>query len=699
MAISNTLLTLVGLGLLGVALFFAIQTLLKEQCPTVCPPCKGDADCRAGEKCLDGKCTVIEPAKDCKYDPNRYQNCVAFTDKDFKSGVAKPGKKDAVGATITDWSTCSATCGGGTQFRYKGVNIKRDPLGKACEGMCNLNQDKDDCLWERRECNTQACPPKPPTKCGVDNLYNCAYRTCKFTNVASASACNAKLSATKGDYLRYDEFTQECFVEGPTAWKSKTQAEGDAICQGGQNLFTKIPCPGKTRICAPKDCLYKPASGWGECSKPCNGGTQEAPKEVQTNAVDGGKPCVGGQFYQQACNTQLCCPIGSNGKVCSGHTTGTCSTSKSACTVDADCKKGETCQGGCNTDKVVCHIRPNPSSSFASVGEKWCLGKATSLKGTMTGYTYDAKTAKDVMCNVELPSSKNATQTCSNVAKNQSDVAESTPMGSCNCELNWAGEACGKEFVSCIYSRKANDYQSYVPQCGKTKCTFSWLTGLDAKTAPDGSPCQQGGCQVLGPDGKTADDDTELLFCANLGTKNVFGQDIGVQDCINRGGTPSDRPCTGGANTGGLNFNGVYGNYWSVNPHMTYGWQGCGQKCNSKDGKNCASDCGTNCDPANKAPTSQPGDVGWDLVNHYDPSWPNQNLVGPDGLKEPNFDQARGWQNLSVCAKRVASGNNMANKLTIGSQTSNTNLACNLSYKDADDPKSNAIVNPSCVPN
>ena len=693
MAVSNTVLTLFGLSALVAILYLAIQHLLEQQCPTVCPPCKADKDCRAGETCLDGKCTVIEPAKDCKYDPNRYQNCVAFTDKDFKSGVAKVGQKDAVGATITDWSTCSATCGGGTQFRYKGINIKRDPLGKACEGMCNLNDDKNNCLWERRACNTQVCPPPPTTSCAVDNLYNCAYRTCKFKKVASASACNAKLASTKGDYERYDAFTKECFVEGPTAWKNKTKADGDTICQGGDNLFTPIPCPGKTRMCAPKNCAYKAASGWGECSKPCNGGTQRAPKEVQSNAVDGGTPCVGGQFYEQSCNTQLCCPIGSNGKVCSGHTVGTCSKSKTTCTMDTDCNTGETCQGGCNSSKVTCHIRPNATASFSSVNEAWCLTLAKVAKGAMSGYTYDAKSAKDVVCNINVPN----VSACNQLEK-RSDVAEATPMGSCNCEANWSGEACGKEFVSCIYNRKASDYQPYAPQCGKTKCTFSWLTGLDKQSAPDGSPCQNGNCQVLGPDGKDAGNDTELLFCANLGTTNVFGQNIGVQDCINRGGTPSDRPCTGGKGSGGLNFNAVYGNYWSVNPHMTYGWNGCGQKCNAK-GKNakaCASTCGKNCDPVNKGPTSQPGDVGWDLVNHYDPTWPNQNIATPNGT-EPNFQQARGWQNLAVCAKRIASGTTMANTLQIGGQSSANNMACNLTYSNAEDPKSGSIANPSCI--
>ena len=160
MNVQSTLFTVGGAALVLALVYFVVSTLLKQSCPKGCPPCGKSNPCRKGEKCIDGKCIIVKEAPGCVYKPENYQACVAYTDKDFKSGKAKPGAIDEQGQKITDWSECSKTCGGGLQFRYKGVAVKREPLGKPCDAWCAVGTDKNDCLYERRSCNQQACETK-----------------------------------------------------------------------------------------------------------------------------------------------------------------------------------------------------------------------------------------------------------------------------------------------------------------------------------------------------------------------------------------------------------------------------------------------------------------------------------------------------------------------------------------------------------
>ena len=45
-------------------------------------------------------------------------------------------------------SKCSKTCGGGTQFRTRGIEVKKAHGGKDCEGDAK----------ETQSCNNQDCP-------------------------------------------------------------------------------------------------------------------------------------------------------------------------------------------------------------------------------------------------------------------------------------------------------------------------------------------------------------------------------------------------------------------------------------------------------------------------------------------------------------------------------------------------------------
>ena len=896
-----------GAALVLALVYFVVSTLLRQSCPKGCPPCGPDNPCRPGEQCLDGKCTVVKEAPACVYNPDDYQACVAFTEKDYKSGRAKVGTLDKHGQKITDWSECSKSCGGGVQFRYKGVAIKRDSIGTPCKAWCPEGSDRNDCLYERRACNVNACVTKKQvdekkylavegkvkklqaslltyqkrdasqlkaiastksdmadlnkklqaqellkkqlsdstakvaqlqtqvsndqtklissrqaeaaaTKqiasvkgdmsslqqqlkaqetlkkqldaeksnnkqlqskllaekaanaktiqtiqaelkadkaklanaktaqadaerkiasinsamadlnkklkvqeslqtaldtqksqnqslqqekaaneqkikdiqaqlakdkvnlgklekdkeasdktindinsklqtseqqasnlrktitCEVDNMHNCAYRTCKYTKVASEKVCQDLQSSTKGNQMRYHQDTQDCFVDGYSSWASKTQKDGDGICLVGRtdkrfgsssNLFTRLPenqhpatCKGTTtRICKPRDCSYVSKGNFTSCSRSCDGGIQTRNRTIDKNPQDGGRTCKEPpEPEEQACNTQLCCPLGPTGKVCNG-------------------------KGTCDRKVVTCNLR--------GIDEKACQQLTTSrLKGTISYYSYGEKDVSKMLCKVAMAEKDpaKAEQSCRSLVETNKEVLQAQPTGTCTCLKNWNGVACQKEYVSCLYQRKASDYKN---------------------SNNEFNMCKNGAC-VDSKTNKQSVDPT-FHFCADLGTTNLFGGDIGVEDCQNRGGTLSDKPCVGSARSGGLNFDGTYGNYQAINAKKYFKWDtqtSCGQRCldaRANKSKACNSECkpGQLCDPAmDKQKTSapaQPGMVGWDLVTHYEPS------SRPSSRRETQPK----WQNIRVCAK------NVSGTVYVGTIDPKTH-ACNLSYAGAD---------------
>jgi len=60
----------------------------------------------------------------------------------------------------------------------------------------------------------------------------------------------------------------------------------------------------------PADCVWTTWSKWSACSKECGGGVQTRSRSVESEAVAGGKPCVGEEKEEQFCNKEPCpgCP-------------------------------------------------------------------------------------------------------------------------------------------------------------------------------------------------------------------------------------------------------------------------------------------------------------------------------------------------------------------------------------------------------
>ena len=157
------------------------------------------------------------------------------------------------------WSTCTASCNGGTQSQTRTVLTTALNGGLACEATT-----------QSRACNTQACVPSP-VDCTVGDWS--AWSTC-------SQSCNGGIQTRSRQLL--------------------TGASNGGVCWP---LLEEQKC--NTAACVPVDCQYTAWSAWSACSQACGGGLQSSTRAVVKNAEFGGF-CSSELARQQACNTQTC---------------------------------------------------------------------------------------------------------------------------------------------------------------------------------------------------------------------------------------------------------------------------------------------------------------------------------------------------------------------------------------------------------
>jgi hypothetical protein len=159
------------------------------------------------------------------------------------------------------WSSCSATCGGGTRHRQRGtVGVQWEKSGVA---PCPELNDFE-------ECNAQTCP-----------------QDCVVTAWSAHSAC----SATCG-----------------IGQQRRTRVVLHAPARGGAGCPALADSKACNAAMCPVDCNLGSWSGWTACHTQCGGGTQERARSALRDAAHGGKACASKRATRE-CNTAGC-PIG-----------------------------------------------------------------------------------------------------------------------------------------------------------------------------------------------------------------------------------------------------------------------------------------------------------------------------------------------------------------------------------------------------
>lgn len=220
-----------------------------------------------------------------------------------------PGAIDCLVSNWTDWSTCSASCGGGTQTRSRTV-LQLAAYGGSCPA-----------LSEAQACNTDACPPAdcvvsdwgPWSLCsaasgGTQNrsrtvLQQPAYGGATCPALSETQAC--PVNCTVGGWSAWSPCTAtECGVSG-------TQNRTRAVLQDAANGGAACPALEETQACAqccPVDCAVGAWGAWSPCSAGCGGGTTTRARGVIQSPLLSGAACPDLE-EAQACNTGPCVPV------------------------------------------------------------------------------------------------------------------------------------------------------------------------------------------------------------------------------------------------------------------------------------------------------------------------------------------------------------------------------------------------------
>uniref|UniRef100_A0A8C6QPP1 Hemicentin-1 n=1 Tax=Nannospalax galili TaxID=1026970 RepID=A0A8C6QPP1_NANGA len=266
------------------------------------------------------------------------------------------------------WEECTRSCGHGNQTRTRTCsNPSAQHGGRPCEGnaveiiMCNIKPCPVHGMWSTwqswgvcsRSCGkgtqtrTRLCNDPPPSFSGSycngaeTQMQVCNERHCpvdgKWATWASWSACT--VSCGGGARQR----TRDCSDPVPQYGGSK--------CEGSDvqsDFCNSDPCPTHGN--------WSPWSGWGTCSRTCNGGQMRRYRTCDNpHPANGGRACGGPDTQIQRCSTDMCPVDGSWGN---WHSWSHCS---------ASCGRGE------KTRKRLC------DSPMPSRGGRSCPGDATQV--------------------------------------------------------------------------------------------------------------------------------------------------------------------------------------------------------------------------------------------------------------------------------------------------------------------------------
>ncbi|XP_061196679.1 MAM and LDL-receptor class A domain-containing protein 2-like [Saccostrea echinata] len=226
---------------------------------------------------------------------------------------------DAVDGGYTDWSawsTCTASCGEGTQTRTRTcTNPPPQNGGADCVGESTQTQT----------CNIQGCP--------IDGGY---------TNWSAWSTCT--VSCGGGTQTR----TRTCTNPAPQ--------NGGADCVGSSSESQSC-----NNILCPIDGGYTEWSVWSTCTVSCGSGTRTRTRTcTNPTPANGGAECVGDSSQTENCNTQEC-PIDggytewSDWSTCTVSCGGGTQTRTRTCTNPTPTNGGAECEGesgqiqNCNT--------------------------------------------------------------------------------------------------------------------------------------------------------------------------------------------------------------------------------------------------------------------------------------------------------------------------------------------------------------
>ena len=215
----------------------------------------------------------------------------------------------------SDWSVCSVPCGGGSTTRARIVTIP------ATFGACPP-------LTETLPCNTQECP----VDCQVSNWSNYSecdqpcgggtqLRTREITMYPNTTGEQCPILFDTRMCNDFSCTAEDCIMGSWNDWSSCSNTCGDTNQSRERQILhdgSKHNCSNlsQTRPCnnpqCPRNCEVTPWSDWSACNALCGGGHQHQTRYIKVYAENGGT-CTEPLINERPCNTEPCpvdCELG-----------------------------------------------------------------------------------------------------------------------------------------------------------------------------------------------------------------------------------------------------------------------------------------------------------------------------------------------------------------------------------------------------